>query len=82
MIRKGESEHSQVTKELEIKTRSRERSYSLQMLHCTEVSLQTVAVGHERPISGVRAMSAPPPIATGLPHYWQTTLEADLPTGA
>jgi hypothetical protein len=69
MIRKGESEHSQVTKELEIRTRSRECSCSLHMLHCTEVSLQTVAVGQERSIYDGRAMSAVPPIATGSLHY-------------
>jgi hypothetical protein len=36
----------------------------LPVLHCNEVPLQTVAQGHERPIWGVRAMSASPPKAT------------------
>jgi hypothetical protein len=35
----------------------------------TDASRQIVDMGHERPICSRDAMSAPPPIATGLPHY-------------
>jgi hypothetical protein len=38
---------------------------TLHLLHCTEVSQQTDAMGQERPIPGVRAMSAVTPRATG-----------------
>jgi len=34
------------------------------MLHCTEVSQQMIALGHEQPIRGVPAMSASHPKAT------------------
>jgi len=36
----------------------------LTVLPCSEVSQQSVAVGQERPIGSVRAMSAMPPEAT------------------
>ena len=35
----------------------------------TDASRQIVDMGHERPICSRDAMSAPPPIATGLPYY-------------
>jgi hypothetical protein len=35
------------------------------MLHCTEVSQQTVAMGLSRDIHDVCAMSVMPPVATG-----------------
>ena len=37
-------------------------SCTLPVLHCTEVSQQTVAVGRRRRITHVRVMSASPPV--------------------
>jgi hypothetical protein len=58
------------------------RNCAMPVLHCTEGSLQSDATGQQRPISGVRAMSASPPKPTKPLHYGRRRIEPDLPIGA